>query len=108
MGWNNTSSTSTSGTSFAGGFVSGGTIFIRFGTNTPPRQRQIDRPPQKPAIHACAVLGIPCKAPIAQVRSAYRRLAKAHHPDLGPAGEREERTRRMAELNTAYAMLKEG
>ena len=103
MGWSNTTSTSTSNTTDAGGF-SGGTIYLRFGPAAPPRPC----PPPEPAFHPCAVLGIPCKAPVEQVRSAFRRLAKAHHPDIGPAGEREERTHRMAELNRAYAMLKKG
>ena len=103
MGWSNTTSTSTSNTTDAGG-ISGGTIYLLFGPIAPPRPR----PPPEPAFHPCAILGIPCKAPVEQVRSAFRRLAKAHHPDIGPAGEREERTHRMAELNRAYAMLKEG
>ena len=101
MGWTTTDSTSAN-TAFFGDFVSGGTIYFRFGPAAPPRL------PKKPEFHPCAVLGIPCKAPLEQVRSAYRRLAKAHHPDIGPAGEREERTHRMADLNRAYAMLKEG
>ena len=101
MGW--TTGTSAN-TSFSGDFISSGTIYPRFGPIAPPRPR----PPPEPAFHHWAVLGIPCKAPVEQVRSAFRRLAKAHHPDIGPAGEREERTHRMAELNRAYAMLKEG
>ena len=103
MGWTTTDSTSANTSSF-GGFAVSGTIYLRFGPIAPPRPR----PPPEPAFHPCAILGIPCKAPVEQVRSAYRRLAKAHHPDIGLAGEREERTHRMAELNRAYAMLKEG
>ena len=98
MGWTSTdTSGSTSTFEFSG-------VYFRFGPIAPPRPR----PPPEPAFHPCAILGIPCKAPVEQVRSAFRRLAKAHHPDIGPAGEREERTHRMAELNRAYAMLKEG
>ena len=93
-GW---TSTDTSGSTSTFEFSD---VYIRFGPAAPPR------PPAKPAFHPCAVLGIPCKAPLEQVRSAYRRLAKALHPDLGSSGEREERTHRMAELNRAYAMLR--
>ena len=73
--------------------------YIRFGPPPAPP------PVAKPVMHPCAVLGIPCGAPPGQVRSAYRRLAKENHPDLCPPEEREGRTRRMVELNTAYAML---
>ena len=108
MGWTTTSDTTSNSTSYAGGFMSGGTIYIRFDQQQRQRQVPPQRPEaQKPQLHPCAVLGIPCRSPLTQVRSAYRRLAKANHPDLGPtdASEREKRTRRMAELNTAYAML---
>ena len=81
MGWATTDSTSAN-TAYAGRFTNGGTIYLRFGPSAPPRPR----PPPKLAFHPCAVLGIPCKAPVEQVRSAYRRLAKALHPDLGSSG----------------------
>lgn len=49
-----------------------------------------------------AVLGLEPLATIPELRRAYRRLAKANHPDLGPEEERETRTRRMVEINAAY------
>lgn len=49
-----------------------------------------------------AVLGLEPLATIPELRRAYRRLAKQHHPDLGPEDERETRTKRMVELNKAY------
>jgi len=54
-----------------------------------------------------AVLGIDVDATPAQVKAAWRRLARAHHPDLtgdDPAASRIA-TRRMAEINDAYAAL---
>ncbi len=38
-----------------------------------------------------------------EVKIEYRRLCKLWHPDLGQAEEREERTRRMQEINIEYA-----
>lgn len=49
-----------------------------------------------------SILGLEPLATIPELRRAYRRLAKANHPDLGPEDEREARTKRMAELNVAY------
>lgn len=49
-----------------------------------------------------AVLGLEPLATISELRRAYRRLARANHPDLGPEDEREARTKRMADLNIAY------
>lgn len=63
------------------------------------------KPKPKPPINmTCAhrFLGVDCKATRAVITSAYRRLAKANHPDTGPLTEREARTRKMAEYNRAY------
>jgi hypothetical protein len=55
------------------------------------------------------VLGVPTGASAAQVKSAWRRLARAHHPDLASsAAEQRAATRRMAEINAAYAELRGG
>jgi hypothetical protein len=54
------------------------------------------------------VLGVPRDAGQATIKSAWRRLAREHHPDLlakDPA-EAERATRRMAEINRAYAELR--
>ncbi len=99
MRWTTGSDTTSNSIFYAGGFMGGGGVYIRFGTNAPPRQRRIERPPQKPQMHPCAVLGVPCNAPLQQVKSAFRRLAKTHHPDLGGDVEK------MAEINAAYGML---
>ena len=57
-----------------------------------------------------AVLGIDPKASQAQIKAAWRRLAREHHPDLAtgdPAAARRS-TRLMAEINAAYEALRTG
>lgn len=56
------------------------------------------------------VLGVARGADAAQIKAAWRKLARAHHPDLtgdDPAASRVA-TRRMAEINDAYAALTRG
>jgi DnaJ domain/Exodeoxyribonuclease X-like C-terminal len=56
------------------------------------------------------VLGVEAGASPAQIKAAWRRLARANHPDLtgdDPAASRLA-TRRMAEINDAYADLTRG
>jgi curved DNA-binding protein CbpA len=56
-----------------------------------------------------AVLGVAPGASAATIKAAWRRLAREHHPDLAAdAGERRAATRRMAEINAAYAELRGG
>jgi hypothetical protein len=49
---------------------------------------------------ALAALGLPPSATDADIKSAYRALSKAHHPDVGGSS-----TQRQADLNTAYATV---
>ena len=49
-----------------------------------------------------ATLGVPRGATERQVREAYRRLAKRHHPDLDPTHESGDRMRR---INQAWEIL---
>lgn len=49
------------------------------------------------------VLGVPPDASQDDIRKAYRRLAKTHHPDLNP-GNKEDETR-FKEISAAYAIL---
>ena len=54
------------------------------------------------------VLGVAPDAPPEEVRRAYLRLARRHHPDFhadASAGERAEADRRMREINEAWAVL---
>jgi curved DNA-binding protein CbpA len=55
------------------------------------------------------VLELPLDATTEAIRSAWRRLARQHHPDLTSTDEGLERraTRRMAEINAAYLELKD-
>ena len=53
-----------------------------------------------------ATLGLGASASPKEVAGAYRRLAKRWHPDR--AGDGQEAARRMAEINAAYALLRDG
>ncbi len=61
-----------------------------------------------PARDPHAVLGVAPDASQAQIKSAWRRLAREHHPDLAAHDPTEARraTRRMAEINAAYQHLR--
>lgn len=56
------------------------------------------------------MLGVPRDAGQAAIKAAYRRLARANHPDLTPndPAATEKATRRMAEINRAYTELRAG
>jgi len=56
-----------------------------------------------------AILGTSPGATQAQVKAAWRRLAREHHPDLAASpAEQRAATHRMAEINAAYAELTAG
>jgi hypothetical protein len=59
---------------------------------------------------AYQVLGVDYPANSAAIRQAHKRLAKQHHPDRFPAGsaEQQQATARMAEINDAYRLIREG
>ena len=50
------------------------------------------------------VLGIGKNATDAEIKSAYRKLAKKYHPDLNPGDQ--EAARKMQEVNEAYDQIK--
>jgi curved DNA-binding protein CbpA len=56
------------------------------------------------------VLGVPRDAGQSTIKAAWRKLAREHHPDLArdDAAAAERATRRMAEINRAYAELRAG
>jgi hypothetical protein len=56
------------------------------------------------------VLGVPRDAGQSTIKAAWRRLAREHHPDLArdDSAAAERATRRMAEINRAYAELRAG
>ena len=63
------------------------------------------------AIDHYAVLGVAETATAAEIRSAYLRLARAHHPDFHEAGEesaRDANEREMQRINPAWTILGDG
>ena len=61
--------------------------------------------PPRP-VHRCLhyLFDLPCNVPRAELRRAYRRLAKIAHPDLNPE-RRQEMGRWMTVLNRVYEAL---
>ena len=51
------------------------------------------------------VLGVPRTATPAEIKRAYRKLARKHHPDLQPAAERAKASERFKEINEANEVL---
>jgi len=51
------------------------------------------------------VLGVPRSATAEEIKRAYRQLARKHHPDLQPAGERARAAERFKEISEAYEVL---
>jgi len=51
------------------------------------------------------VLGVPRTATADEIKRAYRKLARKHHPDLQPANERAKAAERFKELNEANEVL---
>jgi len=60
------------------------------------------RRPAAPLPDHYAVLGVPPLATAAQVKRAYRELAKSHHPDVNQSPSA---TRRFAQIAAAYQVL---
>lgn len=50
-------------------------------------------------------LGVPRTATSEEIKRAYRKLARKHHPDLHPAAERTKAAERFKEINEAYEVL---
>lgn len=50
------------------------------------------------------VLGVDRKAPLPEIKKAYRRLVRQHHPDVNPAPEAQAR---MQEINEAWEVLQD-
>jgi curved DNA-binding protein len=51
------------------------------------------------------VLGVPRTATADDIKRAYRKLARKHHPDLQTSGERDKAAERFKEINEAYEVL---
>ena len=54
---------------------------------------------------AYTTLGVQRGASIGEIRSAYRRLMKEHHPDKAAPSARKQATEKAAEINAAYDVL---
>jgi len=68
------------------------------------RQRAWDTGAVGPARDYYAELEIAASASFEEVRAAYRRLARAHHPDVNPS---EEAAQRMRRINEAWEVLRD-
>lgn len=90
-----TSSTNTTGFAFTFGYYR---LPPPPSPANPLKQRMLD---------AMRVLGLEKEAMVEGLKPAYRRLAKEWHPDKGMPEEREERTRKMAEINSAFEFLRD-
>jgi curved DNA-binding protein len=51
------------------------------------------------------VMGVPRTATADEIKRAYRKLARKHHPDLKPASERAQAAERFKEIGEAYEVL---
>ena len=56
---------------------------------------------------ACKILGLPCAASLDEIKKAYRKKAKAYHPDMHEANDFEYYNRKMMDINAAYELLLE-
>ena len=54
---------------------------------------------------ACDLLGVSRGAHAGEIRDAYKKLVKQHHPDLASPGQRKAATAKTAEINAAYDLL---
>ena len=61
------------------------------------------RVPFDPATDYYRLLGVEPEAPVEEIQAAYRRLAKAYHPDLNAGSH--QAAERMAQLNVAKSVL---
>ena len=89
-----TDSTTTTG---ADTFSAGSRVHFFYVAAPPP-----PRPPAPPQPCPHRLLGVACDVQESELKQTYRRLAKAIHPDVGPASEKAIRTRKMTLLNGLY------
>ena len=88
------STNTTAGATFA---ASGANIFyVHIAAPPPPR------PPAPPQPCPHRLLGVACDVQESELKRTYKRLAKAIHPDVGPASEKAIRTKKMTLLNNIY------
>ena len=68
-----------------------------------------ERPTLDALMDGYAVLGVEYAATPPEIRQAFKRLVRQHHPDRFPPGtsEQQQATQRMAALNTAYRLVRD-
>jgi len=54
---------------------------------------------------AYRTLGVKPGAPVGEIRAAYKKLMRQHHPDLAAPEDRAEATRKTAKINAAYDLV---
>ena len=87
------STNTTAGATFSSG---GAAFYVHIAAPPPPR------PPAPPQPCPHRLLGVACDVQESELKRTYRRLAKAIHPDVGPASEKAIRTKKMTLLNNIY------
>jgi hypothetical protein len=58
-----------------------------------------------PGLQAFLTLGVPINAPLSQIKSAYRNLARAYHPDRVNAEDQQEANEKFSRISAAYNLL---
>ena len=58
-------------------------------------------------VDAYTVLGVEPDCPQAELKAAHRRLVRRHHPDVAARHQREAATRRVQQINVAYALVRD-
>lgn len=58
-------------------------------------------------IDAYEILGVDADCSQEQLKAAHRQLVRRHHPDVAPPQERGVATRRMQQINVAYALVRD-
>lgn len=61
--------------------------------------------PDEDYLAACALLGVDASARSGEIRNAYKKMVREHHPDLAPPDRRAAATAKTAEINAAYDLL---
>ena len=87
------SANTTAGATFSSG---GAAFYVHIAAPPPPR------PPAPPQPCPHRLLGVACDVQESELKRTYKRLAKAIHPDVGPASEKAIRTKKMTLLNNIY------
>lgn len=58
-------------------------------------------------VDAYEILGVDPGCSQAELKAAHRRLVRRHHPDVAAPAQREEATRALQRINTAYALVRD-